>query len=117
VAKSLPEHAAQLVDTLANPDVGREACARFVGSFIRPHGIDVPATPVLADALERLAASRPRPIRRAAVSTYPLRSLLWLCGVVAVYRSPARIVKVIRRTGSSVKRKVLAVVSGQTSPE
>jgi hypothetical protein len=116
-AKSLPDHAAQLVDTLANPDVGRQACARFVGSFIRPHGIDVPATPVLADALERLAASGPRPIVRAAVSTYPLRSLLWLCGVVAVYRSPMRIVEVIRRTGSTVKRKVLAVVSGLTSAE
>jgi hypothetical protein len=46
-----------------------------------------------------------------------LRCLLWLCGVVAVYRSPTRIVKVVRRTGSTVKRKVLAAVTGQTSAE
>jgi hypothetical protein len=115
VAKSLPEHAAQLAETLANPAVGREACARFVGTFIRPHGIGVQATPVLADVLEGLAASGPRPIVRPQVSTYPLRLLLWLCGVVAVYRSPTRIVKVIRRTGSTVKRKVVAVVTGQTT--
>ena len=114
VATSLPEHAAQLAETLANPDVGGEACARFVGAFIRPHGINVQATPVLADALERLAASGPRPVVRATVSAYPLRFFLWLCGVVAVYRSPTRIVKVVRRTGSTVKRKVLAVVGGQT---
>ena len=117
VAKSLTEHAAQLAETLANPDVGREACARFVASFIRPHGINVQATPVVADALERLAASGPRPIVRTTVSSYPLRSVLWMCGVVAVYRSPTRIVKVVRRTGSTVKRKVLAAVSGQTSAE
>ncbi len=117
VGKSLSEHATQLAETLANPAVGRGACARFVGTFIRPHGIDVQATPVLADVLERLAASGPRPIVRPEASTYPLRFFLWLCGVVAVYRSPTRIVKVVRRTGSKVKRKVVAVVTGQTSTE
>ncbi len=117
VGKSLPEHAAQLAETLANPDVGREACTRFVGAFIRPHGIDVHATPVLADALERLATSGPRPVIRATFSAYPVRFFLWLCGVVAVYRSPARIAKLIRRTGSRVKRKVVAVLTGQTSIE
>ena len=115
VARSLPAHAAQLAETLANPAVGREACARFVGTFIRPHGIGVQATPVLAEALERLAASGPRPILRPALSSYPLRVFLWLCGVVAVYRSPTRIVKVVRRTGSRVKRKVVGVVTGQTT--
>ena len=45
----------------------------------------------------------------------PCGSVLWLCGLVAVYRSPTRIVKVIRRTGSTVKRKVVAVVTGQTT--
>jgi hypothetical protein len=114
VARSLHEHAAQLTETLANPAVGRDACARFVRTFIRPHGPDVEATPVLATALEGLAASGARPIVRPAASTYPLRLLLWLCGMVAVYRSPTRIVKVIRRTGSTVKRKVVAVVTGQS---
>jgi hypothetical protein len=117
VATSLPEHAAQLAETLANPDVGRDACARFVGTFIRPQGMGIQATPVLADALERLAASGPRPIVRAPATSYPLRFVLWLCGMVAVYRSPMRIAKVVRRTGSTVKRKVLAVVAGQPPTE
>jgi hypothetical protein len=55
VAKSLPEHAAQLAETLANPSLGRDACERFVRTFIRPHGMDVDATPVLVSALEQLA--------------------------------------------------------------
>jgi hypothetical protein len=37
--------------------------------------------------------------------------------MVAVYRNPMRIVKVVRRIGSTVKRKVLAVVSGLRSAE
>jgi hypothetical protein len=117
VAKSLTEHAAQLSETLANPDVGREACTRFVGTFIRPHGLSVQATPVLADALERLAASGPRPVVRMTASAYPLRCFLWLCGMLAVYRRPTRIIKVVRRTGSTVKRKVLAAVAGQAPTE
>jgi hypothetical protein len=117
VAKSLPEHAAQLEETLANPGVGREACERFVRTFIRPHGMDVQATPVLVSALERLAASGPRPVVRPALATYPLRALLWLCGLIAVYRSPARIVKVIRRSGFALKTKVLAFRDGRTKTE
>jgi hypothetical protein len=117
VGESLPEHAAQLAETLANPDIGREACARFVRTFIRPHGMDVEATGVLAAALENLAASGPRPIVRVPVSMYPLRLILWLCGVLAVYRSPMRIVKVMRRAGFALKTRVMTAVNGRTGAE
>ena len=117
VAKSLPEHAAQLAETLANPAAGREACERFVRAFIRPHGMDVDATPVLVSALEQLAASGPRPQVHVALSSYPLRAVLWLCGFVAVYRSPARIVKVIRRSGFALKTKVLTAMTGRARGE
>jgi len=111
VATSLSEHAAQLAETLANPAVGREACARFVRTFIRPHGMDVEATPVLATALERVAMSGPRPGVRAPLSIYPLRCILWLCGFVAVYHSPTRVLKVIRRSGSALKATLAAAVT------
>ena len=90
VARSLPEHARQLAETLASPEIGREACERFVRAFIRPHGLDVPTTPILVEALERLAASR-RAEARMAVGLYPLRFVLWMGGVVATYGSPSRI--------------------------
>jgi hypothetical protein len=84
VAANLPEHARQLAATLASPDVGRDACARFVKAFVRPRGLDLPATPVLVEALERLA-SETRPRSRMPVSLYPLSLVLWVCGFVAYY--------------------------------
>ena len=117
VATSLNEHAAQLGETLANPAVGREACDRFVRTFIRPHGMDVDATPVLVSALEKLAASGPRPPTQMTLASYPLRAVLWLCGVIAVYRSPTRIVKVVRRSGFALKTKVLTAMTGRARGE
>jgi hypothetical protein len=52
-AGSLGEHLPQLVRALEE-DPYADARSRFVESFIRPHGIDRPAGPVLADAIERL---------------------------------------------------------------
>jgi hypothetical protein len=117
VATSLDEHAAQLAETLANPAVGREACERFVRTFIRPHGTDVDATPVLVSALEKLAALGPRPHTQIALASYPLRAVLWLSGFIAVYRSPTRIVKVVRRSGFALKTKVLTAMTGRARGE
>jgi hypothetical protein len=56
VAPSLDEHAAQLLRVLEEGDAGREQRLRFVESFVRPHGLERPATPIFADAVEELAA-------------------------------------------------------------
>jgi hypothetical protein len=61
LAATLDEHVAQLAHCLANPEAMRQETARFVRSFVRPHGIDRPATPAFADAVERAAAA-PRPV-------------------------------------------------------
>ena len=84
VGANLPEHAEQVAETLASPDIGREACARFVRTFVRPRGIDVPTTPILAEALERLASGA-RARARMPLWLYPLRALLWTSGVLAYY--------------------------------
>jgi hypothetical protein len=84
VAAGLPEHAAQLVETLASPDIGREACARFVRLFVRPHGIDTPTTPVLVETLERLASTS-RAKARVPVWLLPVTALLWAGGALAYY--------------------------------
>ncbi len=60
IASSLGEHVTQLRDAMRNPDVSRAQTESFVRSFLRPNGLDVPCTPLLADALER-AADHPRP--------------------------------------------------------
>jgi hypothetical protein len=55
VARTWGEHLAQLAVS-AGTAAGDHAPARtFVESFVRPHGLDVAASPVFADALVRLA--------------------------------------------------------------
>jgi hypothetical protein len=51
---------------------------------VRPHGIDVQTTPILVDALERLAATT-RARVRMPVLLYPLSAFLWLSGIVSYY--------------------------------
>lgn len=56
VATSFEEHLAQLAQTLDN---GADAEGRgrgFLEAFLRPHGLDAPATPVLVSTLEDVAA-------------------------------------------------------------
>ncbi|HLG55025.1 MAG TPA: hypothetical protein VI485_06815 [Vicinamibacterales bacterium] len=62
VAHTLQEHEEQLSSALRDPELVREQTDRFLGTFLRPHGLDVPCTPLLADAFERAArADRPAP--------------------------------------------------------
>lgn len=84
VASTLDEHVAQLVDALRHPDVSRAQTQAFVRSFLRPRGLDVPSTPLLADALER-AADQPRsPVRDSIgarvlrVAVFPIAAVLRL---------------------------------------
>lgn len=53
-ADSLDEHLLQLARVLAEPEGSREQIDRFVGSFLRPNGLEQPATPFLAEAIEAL---------------------------------------------------------------
>jgi hypothetical protein len=72
VARSFDEHVAQLADTLRNPELSRAQTQSFVRSLLRPRGLDVPCTPLLADALER-AANLPCPPARESIGVTLLR--------------------------------------------
>jgi hypothetical protein len=52
----MSEHVAQLGEVLDDPDAQRAEIERFLVSFVRPHGLGQPATPLLADAIEALGA-------------------------------------------------------------
>ena len=56
-ATSYEEHHAQLDAELKTPST-RATLAPFIQHFVRPHGISVPATPFVADTIERLAGTR-----------------------------------------------------------
>ena len=85
VGANLSEHAEQVAETLASPGIGREACARFVRTFVRPRGIDVPTTPILVEALERLASSARAQDADAAVAVPAARASCGSSGVLAYY--------------------------------
>jgi hypothetical protein len=61
VARDLPSHLAQLSASLAAADPHVHHNRAFIEAFVRPSGLDHAATPVFADAVERLAALRTAP--------------------------------------------------------
>jgi hypothetical protein len=56
IADTFEEHLRQLRETLEDPDARRQEIDAFLLGFVRPHGLDRPATPILADAIEELAS-------------------------------------------------------------
>jgi hypothetical protein len=70
-ARRLDAHAADLDQVLAGHDPDPDRSARFVKTFVRPLGLDVPATARVVEALETLA-ERPAP----APETAPVWTLL-----------------------------------------
>lgn len=85
MAESLEQHERQLASVLAGPSEDLLARQRrFVHQFLRPRGMDVPATTVVADTLERLPAA---PRSRMAASPSTLGRLGWL-QIQRLERSP-----------------------------
>jgi FkbM family methyltransferase len=63
-AADFDEHLAQLGEAVRAPAADDSQCRRFVEAFVRPYGIDVPATPRLVEALENLGRAASRPERQ-----------------------------------------------------
>jgi len=75
-AATFSEHIDQLTRTLRNPHVDDARCRRFVEAFVRPHGIEVPATPALVEALENLGRRQLAPSKSSSWLAAPARRLL-----------------------------------------
>jgi hypothetical protein len=76
VASTLPEHHAQLSASVAAAGEVDALAEGFVRDFVRPAGLDVPATPCFADAIERATAARPRRRRRGGALHAILRPVV-----------------------------------------
>jgi len=122
VADSLPEHAEQLRRALSGGTDDAERRRRFVEAFVRPHGLDRPAAPILADAVEELATL---PVeRRTPAAALVLRAPLALEAVLVslavrlgdLRRSRGR--KASRRRLRGLARPIIARVRrvGAASP-
>jgi len=76
-AESSEGHREQLLATLAGRDGDWEdRRVRFLVEFVRPHGLDRPALPLVLDAIEEVAAYRTGRHRRASLPLLSLRLAL-----------------------------------------
>ena len=89
-AATLDEHTAQLAQML-NGDGGERLRARgFIQGFIRPHGLDVPATPRVVGEIERLGAAPGFNAAAPAIGTRALRAALVPLAVLATVMTMER---------------------------
>jgi hypothetical protein len=82
-ATSLDEHVRQLADVLRESDLHAARTRSFVERFVRPHGLDRSATPILADAIEALARSKPEPAAGSVATLVGRAALLPLVALAA----------------------------------
>jgi hypothetical protein len=86
IARTLDEHEAQLGAMIQAPHPRvMKRQQDFVRTFVRPHGFEMSATRVMADALESLAAAGPADVPRPA----PLIGKVGLAALRAIARMPA----------------------------
>jgi hypothetical protein len=74
-AANLAEHVAQIERLLAEGG-GSDRARGFVKGFIRPHGLDVPATPRVVEEIERFGAGSRLPARQPSAAAWLLRAAL-----------------------------------------
>jgi hypothetical protein len=84
VAHSFDQHAGQLDAALAEP---RHGLAPFIREFVRPHGVDRPATPIFVDHVEAMARMQVAPARPDSLQ--PVWS--WLVERIARMRDQERV--------------------------
>jgi hypothetical protein len=76
-ARSFDEHVRMLADSLAGEGGGDVKAGQFAAGFVRPFGLDVPATPKFVHALEQVVdAPAPRAVRPGVRSAL-IRVLLY----------------------------------------
>jgi len=82
-ASSIDEHVRQLSERLLDPEATRAETERFIVSFIRPHGLERPATPIFVDTIERLATISPPPAESTPPWAYLLRPVILTASAAA----------------------------------
>jgi hypothetical protein len=91
--RSLAEHTRNLADALAGK---AEPATAFVVRFVRPHGLDEPATPRLVDALEQAAAAPVETPDRVPAAARAARPLLVLGGSIGLLLRGRRALRAAR---------------------
>lgn len=80
VASNLEEHLQQLHESINDSETIRAKIEQFVVSFVRPHGIDKPAVPILVEAIKSMVEEQPEPVKKMSPLLYPVSLLLQIVG-------------------------------------
>jgi hypothetical protein len=128
-AVGIGQHLEQLSATLADLESTRAETQAFVERFLRPGDLERPRTPVVADVIERVAASQPAPapsglaVGALRLALRPLAALTWLGSPPAPVTGrilaplPKRWRKrIIRWRASRLERRRLAVAPPARAP-
>ena len=121
IASTIEEHVRQLSERLQDPEAARAETQRFVGSFIRPHGLDRPATPIFVDAIEKLGARTAPAAEGAPAWAYAVRPVVLAAaapaGVVSWLSRPDPLKPMRKRLGKVTHRtrKAAAKATAVTS--
>jgi hypothetical protein len=75
-APDIPSHLAQLAAAVRGDSVRDERNRRFITAFVRPQGLDMPATPRFVDAVEQLARSGRRAPDQRLIQPSPWRGVV-----------------------------------------
>jgi hypothetical protein len=76
LAGTLDEHVAQLARIPVDGEAARRKVRRFIGGFVRPHGLDVAATPCVVAAIDAFAGRPPLTPLPAPPGAIPVRIVL-----------------------------------------
>lgn len=90
-AADLHEHVAQLGQLLAGNGTERQRARRFIQAFIRPHGLDVDATPRVVEEIERFAAGPAIARESPSAAARLLRAALVPAAVMATVMTLERV--------------------------
>jgi hypothetical protein len=78
VARDFDTHLRQLAESLSHPASGPRP---FVRSFVRPHGLDVAATPLFVQAVEQMQTRSPQPSTGDLLAPFTRRILTGIIGL------------------------------------
>lgn len=105
VAHSLEEHLEQLGEAVAGGNWGQALRERFLQAFVRPFGLDVPASPLFVDAVESLTRREaPVPVRRSAADRVICALMFPLALRSALARRLRNAPRVLVRRGRKARR-------------
>jgi hypothetical protein len=111
-SRTFEEHLLELSRCIKTEVMNEEKRKKFIETFVRPHGVDIPAAPLLVDSIEQLGAKRQEIL---PVHSYRLRLLTFLLIPIAGLSNKLLAPKLTKAIRKRLKKKISKKVPKSTS--